>query len=322
MTAKQNTPELSGFIFNEKLGLYVNQMLLSRGRLSEDSTKRDVSAKCKELYGYYPWESGYNDYAYLAAGSLGLLSSDKEDISFTFQQATDLAKVLGVRIGNNREFTVDDNCYGNWHSPLLLGEVYDFTRDGTEIDVYLGITTVLQDENGFHFLDEHSELIKPLKVKGAQARALRDARSGNQNAYGSSGIIYKDELAFLNSGKRVTEFDEHGIPCALDNEKYDCLPRIEGPAHAHKHLSEYLGQRWEVDPKKGIVVMSKLKTGYVIPVSRSMVRSVSHVGATATYLTTRIEETFWKTNIFAVADLENKVEESLKSLVNSGDNQK
>jgi len=320
MKTDQNTPKLSGFIFNEKLGLYVNQMLLSRGRLSEDSTKREVSAKCKELYDYYPWESGYNDYAYLAAGSLGLLTGNREDISFTFQQATELAKVLGVRLGNDREFTVDDNCHGTWHSPLLLGDIYDFTRDGTEIDVYLGITTVLQDENGFHFLDEHGEPIKPLKVKGAQARALRDARSGDRMAYGSTGIMYKDESAFLNSGKRVTEFDEHGIPCVLDNQKYGCIPREEGPAHAHTHLSEYLGQRWEVDPKKGIVVMSKLETYYVIPVSRSTFRSVSHVGATATYLTTGIEETFWKTNIFAVADLENKVEESLKSLVNSGDN--
>ena len=40
MKTDQNTPKLSGFIFNDKLGLYVNQMLLSRGRLSEDSTKR------------------------------------------------------------------------------------------------------------------------------------------------------------------------------------------------------------------------------------------------------------------------------------------
>src|SRR3989338_6523117 len=121
MKTNQNTPKLSGFIFNEELGLYVNQMLLSRGRLSEDSTKREVSAKCKVLHDYYPWESGYNDYAYLAAGSLGLLSSDKEDISFTFQQATELAKVLGVRIGNNREFTVDDNCYGKWWLGLSSG---------------------------------------------------------------------------------------------------------------------------------------------------------------------------------------------------------
>lgn len=319
METEQNTSKLSGFTFNEKLGLYVNQMLLSRGRLSWDSTKREVSAKCKELYGYYPWESGYNDYAYLAAGSLGLLSGNHEDISFTFQQAMELAKVLGVRIGNNREFTVDDNCYSKWHSPLLLGDVYDFTRDDTEIDVYLGITTVLQDENRFHFLDEHGELIKPVKVKGAQAKALRDARSGDRKAYGSTGIMYKDEFAFLNSGKRVTEFDEYGIPCVLDNESYGCIPREEGPAHDHKHLSEYLGHRWEVNPEKGLVVMDKLQTDYVIPVSRSMFRGVSHVGATATYLTRGIEETFWKTNIFAVTDLENKVEESLKSLVGRGD---
>jgi len=324
---KQKVPELSGFVFNPELGLYIADGCFHNGfgllgtslNGSDKELQKGAHDKCHELYRYSPWESGYNVFAYLAAGELGLLSSGNEEISFTFSEALGLAKLLGVRIGTNREFTTYDRNYDRDYVPILLGDVYDFTQDDKDIDVYAGIATVLQEKKKYKFLDVHGEQIKPIRVRGAQARALRNADYGDVFRSDVGTVGYRDESTFLASGKRVTEFDEQGIPTKLDNEKYECTRSKGKYAHGHNHLSEFVGHRWIVDPKKGVVVMKKLGTDYWKLVGEfedgeGRYKSVCCVSST-TYLTKQIDDRFWKTNIFAVTNLENVVEECLKALV-------
>src|SRR3989344_8387144 len=100
-------PTLGGFTFNETLGLYVtNYGLLGNGGLDINGNsdefkefRRRACNQCLKLHNYSPWESGYNNFAYLAAGSLALLSGNHESIEFTFPEALELAKLLGVHLG-------------------------------------------------------------------------------------------------------------------------------------------------------------------------------------------------------------------------------
>ena len=322
---KNDVAPLRGFVFNEELGLYVADSGFRQGlgllgsELGVKNPKesrellKSAYVRCQEIYGYIPAESGINVFVYLAAGKSGLISDDHEDIEFTFEESLGLAKSLGVRVGTNREFMLYDRMYGSRHVPLLLGDVYDFTRDDTKIDVYLGIVTVLKDGKKYKFLDENSEPIIPVRLKGAQAKALRQANVGKIDDSRDGIVVYEDKSVFLQSGKRVSEFDEQGIPCAFDNREYGCIPKRGRYSHDHRHVSEFIGHRWVVEPEKGLVVMHIENTEYWKPDGNGMYRNIGHIGPT-TYLTQAIDETLERTNIFAVAGLENKVEEFLRTL--------
>ncbi len=323
----KNAPKLEGFTFNEKLGLYVaDRGLLGKGlsiKVYSDKSKGLVQRAYERC-----WDSGYNEVAYLAAERLGLLGHGGENIEFTYPQTLELAKLMGLHVGTNKEFMLNDghieNLFGGSDVAVFFNDVYDFTQDNKEIDVYRGIVTVLKQGKKYTFLDENNEPIKRVRVKSAQAKALREAGEGDVIRAEYDYVAYRDEASFLQSGKRVIEFDEQGIPCKLDNGEYGCIPQKGRYPHGHDHPSQFIGHRWIVDPTKGLVVMHKVVIKYLKPVGRGMYNGVGACSffAPTTYLTCGIDEVFCRANIFAVTNLENRVEESLRALLLEDSNAK
>ena len=103
---KNNVAPLSGFVFNNQLGLYIADsgcpqsfgllgcdLGVKNSKESQELLRR-AYVRCLEIYDYNPQESGYNVFAYLAAAKSGLLSDNHDDIEFIFAQALEFAKSL------------------------------------------------------------------------------------------------------------------------------------------------------------------------------------------------------------------------------------
>ncbi len=243
--------------------------------------------------------------------------AESVDISFNFSEALKIAGALGTSIGTHHEFMQYDRSYARTDIRLLLGDVWNFASDNKDIFVYTRVGSMSQDP--LQFFDRNGEPLEPIRITGVQAKTIRNARMGKV-IYGG-WIAYESKKAFLDSGVRVTEFDEHGIPTKMDHEENTCKPptRKDG-SHDHGRMSDYEGHRWVVNPDKGIVAVHIIKDMYEMCLKETpgWVKGLGLKGCVGptTYLTTPITKAH-HANIFGVANQDqiNKMDRVLEELV-------
>lgn len=162
-------PDLEGFSYDEELGLHVTD----KGLL---------------------WDDKFDG----VRERLGLWVREKDGLAsgLSYLDALTFTRHLGLGLGTNRDFIT----HSNGTSPvlerdLMLGDVYDFELDEENVFVYLGVAGFDRDHGVFLDVDAH--LVKPVVVRGAQAKILR----------GNNEVLTR--RAF------VKEYDENGIPTEL-----------------------------------------------------------------------------------------------------------